>query len=143
MLNSRSSSSDDEFLFINLTPMIDIIMTLLVFFMTATKLADWEESALDVDVPHVSSARPLTGTPNDIIIAIDQAGAIRVKKDVVNLAQLRSMLVEARQRYADQKVVIQADGSTTHQHVADVMSACHAAGIQRVVHKVKVSQPAP
>lgn len=43
MLGSRSSSSDDEFLFINLTPMIDIIMTLLVFFMTATKLADWEE----------------------------------------------------------------------------------------------------
>lgn len=141
MLGSRGSSSDDEFLFINLTPMIDIIMTLLVFFMTATKLADWEENALDVDVPSVSSARSLSMAVNDIVIAIDQTGVIRVKKNELSLTQLRTMLTEAHQNYADQKVVIQADGKTTHQNVADVMSACHAAGIQRVVHKVKISQP--
>ncbi len=121
--------------------MIDIIMTLLVFFMTATKLADWEESALDVDVPRVTSAKPLTGAPNDLMISVDQAGVIRVKNKIVSPGELRELLAQAQQRYEDQRVVIQADGRTTHQHVADVMSACHAARIKRVVHKVQINTP--
>lgn len=142
MLSGRGSSGDDEFLFINLTPMIDIIMTLLVFFMTATKLADWEEHALDVSVPNVSSARSLSGPPNDIVISIDEGGVIRIKREIISISALPSLLTQARERYSSQTVVIQADGRTTHQNVADVMSACHAAKIEKVVHKVRVSTPA-
>ena len=56
MLHSKSNSAEEP-LFINLTPMIDVILTLLIFFMAATKLYDWDEQKLDVQVPIVSSAR--------------------------------------------------------------------------------------
>lgn len=54
MLHSKSTMTDES-LFINLTPMIDVILTLLIFFMAATKLYDWDEQKLDVQVPVVSS----------------------------------------------------------------------------------------
>lgn len=140
MLHGRASTSDgDEPLFINLTPMIDIIMTLLVFFMTATKLTDWEEHQLDVNVPQVTSAAPLTSKPDDLVITIDRSGAVSFKKRVVSLDELRSSLDQAIERYNDQGVVISADGQALHQSVADVMSVCHAAGIKRIVHKVRLS----
>lgn len=140
MLHGRAScSSEDESLFINLTPMIDIIMTLLVFFMTATKMADWEEHKLDVEVPQVASATPLTSVPDDLVITINQDGEVVFKKTAVSLGELRSALVRAKAHYKAQGVVIKADGRTLHQSVANVMSVCHAAGIERIVHQVHLS----
>ena len=120
----------------------DVILTLLLFFMTATKLYDWDEQKLDVAVPQVSDARPLTQAPDDIILTVDQNGTILLAGDRLELSELRGRLKKARENYPDQAVIVRADGRTTHQHVADVMSACHAAGIAHIVFSVK-EVPAP
>jgi biopolymer transport protein ExbD len=133
----QSKHHHDEPLFINLTPMIDVILTLLVFFMTATKLYDWDEQKLDVSVPQVSAARPLTQAPDDLALTIDESGGVSLRGESVALAELRRRLKEARDNYADQGVLIRADGRATHQMVADVMSACHAAGIGHIVFSVR------
>lgn len=138
MLSRRHCRNEEEFLFINLTPMIDIIMTLLVFFMTATELADWEENAFDVEVPQVSSADSLSRLPDSLLITIDEEATVRLMKKVVSLSELQEALEKAHENYADQKVVIEADGRTTHQHVADVMSVCHASGIKKISQKVRM-----
>ena len=55
---------------INMTPMVDIVLCLLVFFMAATKLYDWDENEFTVRVPEVSSAAPLTAAPEDLTLTI-------------------------------------------------------------------------
>jgi biopolymer transport protein ExbD len=130
-------SNQEEPLFINLTPMIDVILTLLIFFMTASKLYDWEEQKLDVAVPQVGSARPLTQLPDDVVLTVDATGAIAYNGDVMDAVELKKRLVTARENFPEQGVVIRADGRATHQKVADVMSACNAAGIGKIMFSVR------
>ena len=56
MLASRVQA--DEPPVINMTPMVDVILCLLVFFMAATRLYDWDESEFVVNVPEVTEAAP-------------------------------------------------------------------------------------
>jgi biopolymer transport protein ExbD len=49
---------------INMTPMVDVILCLLVFFMAATRLYDWDQSEFKVNVPEVAAAAPLTAAPD-------------------------------------------------------------------------------
>ena len=56
MLASRVQA--DELPVINMTPMVDVILCLLVFFMAATRLYDWDESEFVVNVPEVTEAAP-------------------------------------------------------------------------------------
>ena len=136
MLHTKPSAAE-ETLFINLTPMIDVILTLLIFFMAATKLYDWDEKKLDVQVPNVSSAQPLTELPDNINLSVAQDGTIAYNDDVVDVTEVKRRLRAARQNYADQSVTIRADGRVPHQKVAEVMSACHAAGIGHVTFSVR------
>jgi biopolymer transport protein ExbD len=105
--------------------------------MTATKLYDWDEQKLDVSVPQVSAARPLTQTPDDVAVTVDEQGRVSLGEEMMSLDELKSRLRKAHENYADQGVVIRADGRTTHQKVADVMSACHAAGIVHIIFSVR------
>ena len=139
MLRSKSASSPEEGLFINLTPMIDVILTLLIFFMAATKLYDWDEQKLDVQVPNVPSAAPLTEVPDDINLSISQDGKLAFNDDLVELSELKQRLLTARNNYSEQGVKIRADGRVPHQRVAEAMSACHAAGISRIMFSVRES----
>ena len=136
MLHSKSNSAEEP-LFINLTPMIDVILTLLIFFMAATKLYDWDEQKLDVQVPIVSSAQPLTDAPDDIKLRVSREGTIAYNEDVIDVAEMKRRLQAARRNYPDQGVMIRADGRVQHQKVAEVMSACHAAGIGRILFSVR------
>lgn len=136
MLHSKSASAEDP-LFINLTPMIDVILTLLIFFMAATKLYDWDEQKLDVQVPVVSSAQPLTDAPDDIQLRVSREGTIAFNEDVIDIADVKERLRNARKNYPDQGVMIRADGRVPHQKVAEVMSACHAAGVGRILFSVR------
>jgi biopolymer transport protein ExbD len=136
MLHSKSATTE-ETLFINLTPMIDVILTLLIFFMAATKLYDWDEQKLDVQVPVVSSAQPLTDTPDDIKLRVSREGTIAYNDDIIDLTEVKDRLRAARKNYPDQGVMIRADGRVAHQKVAEVMSACHAAGIGRILFSVR------
>ena len=135
MLHSKTNA--EESLFINLTPMIDVILTLLIFFMAATKLYDWDEQKLDVQVPVVSSAQPLTDTPDDVKLRISREGTIAYNDDIIDLAEVKDRLRAARRNYPEQGVMIRADGRVEHQKVAEVMSACHAAGIGRILFSVR------
>ena len=130
MLSDRLHA--DELPHINMTPMVDVVLCLLVFFMAATKLYDWDENEFSVKVPQVSQAAPLTSAPDDLAITILAPDKIAVRDQVVDLAGLTRSLEEARRRYPDQGVMIRGDARLFYQHLADVLSACDAAGIQNV-----------
>ena len=67
---------DEDLPYINMTPMVDVILCLLVFFMAATRLYDWDENEFAVNVPEVASAAPLTAAPDDLVLTVIRPGAV-------------------------------------------------------------------
>lgn len=125
-------SAGEEQPYINMTPMVDVILCLLVFFLAATKLYDWDQTELPVQVPEVGSARPATEPPDDLQVSIVRAGLVDVRGQSYDLKGLVSVLADARGRYEDQGVLIQGDAKLTYQDVADVLAACDVARIRSV-----------
>ncbi len=113
---------------LNLTPMIDVVFNLMIFFMLATHFADLERE-FDVDLPEVSAAQPLTSQPDEIVVNVFADGRIVVSEQTLSLAQLQSRLEQARTRFADQAVLVRGDGRGAYQQVMDVLATCHAAGL--------------
>jgi biopolymer transport protein ExbD len=130
MLASRVHT--DELPFINMTPMVDVILCLLVFFMAATRLYDWDESEFVVNVPEVAEAAPATAAPDDLILTVLKPGVVSIGETNYNLDQLAEFLGEARGRYVNQGVVIRGDASLAYQDLANVLSTCDEAGIRNV-----------
>jgi biopolymer transport protein ExbD len=130
MLSSRGHA--DELPFINMTPMVDVILCLLVFFMAATRLYDWDESEFAVSVPEVAEAAPATAAPDDLVLTIAKRGVVTVEQASYDLDRLVVFLREARARYVNQGVVIRGDASLSYQDLADVLSVCDEAGIRNV-----------
>lgn len=134
----------DEAPFINMTPMVDVILCLLVFFMAATRLYDWDESEFAVQVPEVADAAPLTAAPDDLILTIVKPGQVAVGEAVHDLDGLGVLLREARARFANQGVMVRGEATLAYQDLADVLSVCDAAGIRNVRLPVRtLDQPAP
>ena len=114
---------------LDMTPMIDIVFLLMIFFLVATRL-DEDARSLDVVLPQAAAARPLTSRPSELVITIDRDGACFVGSRPATLEEVRLLL---RQAAADnpgmQTVVVRADEETRHRHVVAVMDACVQAGI--------------
>ena len=130
MLASRAQV--DELPVINMTPMVDVILCLLVFFMAATRLYDWDENEFVVNVPEVGQAAPLSAAPDDLILTVVKRGVVAVGESRYDLDGLVKVLREARDRYVNQGVVIRADAALAYQDLADILSACDEAGIRNV-----------
>jgi biopolymer transport protein ExbD len=122
----------DELPYINMTPMVDVILCLLVFFMAATRLYDWDESEFVVNVPEVADAAPLSAAPDDLVLNVIRPGAVSVGETTYNLQNLGTFLRDAQGRFANQGVLIRGEGSLAYQDLADVLSVCDAAGIRNV-----------
>lgn len=130
MLSDRQKT--DELPFINMTPMVDVILCLLVFFMAATRLYDWDEEQFTVNVPEVAAAAPLTAAPEDLTLEVIAPGQVVVNGNTLDLAALTNLLTEARQRYAEQGVLVRGEATLSYQDIADVLAACEEAGIENV-----------
>ena len=94
MLSDRHQA--DELPHINMTPMVDVVLCLLVFFMAATRLYDWDENEFAVSVPEVAEAGPLTAAPDDLIAHHRQPGQVAVGETTYDLDRLGELLREAR-----------------------------------------------
>jgi biopolymer transport protein ExbD len=115
---------------LELTPMIDVVFLLMIFFLVASKLEEADRS-IAVVLPKASAARPLTSRPKEFIINIDRDGRYHAGVKPITLADLTAAL---RQAAADnpqrQKVVVRADEEVSHKFVVGAMNACVQAGIE-------------
>jgi biopolymer transport protein ExbD len=122
----------DELPSINMTPMVDVVLCLLIFFMAATRLYDWDEDQFTVRVPEVTDAAPLTPAPADLNLEIAKAGTVRVGERSYDLAGLTGRLRQAVASYPGQGVLVRGDASLSYQDLADVLAACEAAGVRNI-----------
>src|SRR5690348_11766810 len=98
-----------------MTPMVDVVLCLLVFFMVATRLYDWDDSQFVVRVPEVSDAAPLTPAPEDLTLNVLKPGRVELDGTVHDLDSLAKVLGEAKGRYADQGVLVRGDATLSYQ----------------------------
>ncbi|QDV36062.1 ExbD/TolR family protein [Tautonia plasticadhaerens] len=123
---------DEEMPSVTMTPMVDVMLCLLIFFMVASRLYDWDEQQFNVRVPEVGDASPLTSRPEDLTLTVVEPGLVAVGGEQYDLEALRGVLESAREAYEDQGVRIRGDASLSFQDLADVLSACDSAGIRHV-----------
>jgi len=115
---------------LSLTPLIDIVFLLLIFFLVATRFAE-EECEMDVVLPDASEAQALTSTPQEMFVNIDDKGAYYVTGKVVELPELEKILKAAYVNNPGRaSVVIRADRRVPLQYAVDVMNACNKTGIR-------------
>ena len=112
---------------INLTPMIDVVFQLLLFFLVASRFAD-EEREFKVMLPHASEAMPLTVRPREYVVNIDRPGHYYVQGRMLAPAVLEESLRQlATDNPGRQVVIIRADKHSEWEHVIFVMNACNRA----------------
>jgi len=116
---------------INLTPMIDIVFLLIIFFMVSTKFSELNEVERDlaINVPAVSDATALTAAPNKRLVEVSKDGSIKLDRHAVTLSELKSKLSAAKQQYPKLGVVIRGDGQGALQHSVEVLATCRKAQI--------------
>jgi biopolymer transport protein ExbD len=124
---------------LNLTPMIDIVFLLIIFFMVGTQFAE-RERQLDVQLPTVSDAQPLTSRPDEIVVNVIDAEVVAVRSEKMSLATLEASLREAKKNYPDQTVVVRGSGPDPYQHVMGVLEVCHRANISHIALANRVQE---
>ncbi len=128
----------DEQPSINLTPMIDIVFLLIIFFMVGTEFVELERE-LVVDVPRVSDGDAITAAPEKRIINVYRDGHVALDNQDMTVDQLKSELTLARSQYTGLGVIVRGDAEGAFQNVASVLDACRQAGIAEMGISVKLS----
>ncbi|HIF32186.1 MAG: biopolymer transporter ExbD [Pirellulaceae bacterium] len=122
-LPSETNHSDGP----NLTPVIDVVFLLLIFFLVATRF-DQEERELDVELPEVVQAQPIAMTQG-LVINVTQDGTVKVVGNVYSHQQLAVLIREARRNNPHQTALIRGDGNGALKHTAGVMGVCNQEGM--------------
>ena len=104
-------TQSDEQPSLNLTPMIDIVFLLIIFFMVGTKFTELSdaEHELDIDVPEVGVAAAMTPAPSKRVVRIHENGAIEFDQQPVTLGELVEKLTEAQTQYPKLGVIVRGD----------------------------------
>ncbi|WP_417549150.1 ExbD/TolR family protein [Methylophaga sp.] len=117
---------------VNLTPMIDVVFLLLLFFMVSTSFI--RESSLKVDLPEASGqALAEQEAPIDIIIRAN--GEVLVNDTPIAVATrdaLRDLLKTTAGDNADPHIIISADANAEYQHIVTAMDAAQLLGFTRL-----------
>jgi biopolymer transport protein ExbD len=119
---------------INITPLTDIFLVLLIIFMvTTTAIAESgkEEGGFKVSLPKAGKGEP-GGIPRDVTVAILADGRVVVGGKVLDAEALRATFTEAHGRSADTLVLFQADEGVPHGRVVQVMEQAREAGLTRL-----------
>ncbi len=130
-------TSADEQASLNLTPMIDILFLLIIFFMAGTEFTKMEERQIGLKVPEVSGAEALTDPPERKVVSVHKDGHITLGHTPVTLEELKVELVAGRSQYRDLGVMVRGDMHVFWQKMAEVMTVCKQAGIQELATSVR------
>ena len=117
---------------INLIPMIDVLLVIIIFLMLSTTYSKF--SGLEINLPTADASKQAE-QPKEIDVAVTATGQVLVNKSPLTANDVRS-ISDALRRAAgtrnDPVIVINADAKATHQSVVDIMQAAQSAGYPHI-----------
>ncbi|HEX6706886.1 MAG TPA: biopolymer transporter ExbD [Albitalea sp.] len=113
---------------INMTPLIDVMLVLLVIFMITAPLMT---SSLKLDLPKTDAAQP-TDTPQFVSVAIDPQGRLYFGEEVLDATVLAARIAEAAKKNPQTEVQLRADKTVPYGRVAELIGLVQKAGLNRI-----------
>ena len=131
---------EKEPLEINLVPLIDVMMVILIFLMITTTYSKYTE--LQINLP-TAQAEKQPERPNEVTVLVNAQGQYVVNHTAVPFRGVEQLAQELRRAGAGQQdpiVVISADAAATHQAVVRVMEAARLAGLTQITFTTQASR---
>jgi biopolymer transport protein ExbD len=138
----EEGGGEDVFAEINITPLTDIFLVLLIIFMVTSSVivnqnpGTGAKAGLKVNLPK-GSAADMTPSPADLSVAVLADGRLVVAGSVVTEDELKKALDEAKQKNPDTRVIVQADEGVAHGKVVQVMEMAKSAGLGQLAIGVR------
>jgi biopolymer transport protein ExbD len=124
----KADSDGEAIADINVTPMVDLYLVLLLIFIIMTTAG---AQAIKVNLPKGSSA-PNMGGPKTQAISVNNEGAIFLNTLPVSLAELEQKLNEIKSSSPDSPVIVRGDSATQYQGIMDVLDVVGRLNIEKV-----------
>ena len=135
-MNFRSQrQSETE---INITPLIDVVFLLLIFFMVSTTFE--RESEIRITLPEASEEQT-EAKPEFILVRIDARGQIHIGDNPLpnnRVSTIHTALQEQARGLADLPVIIRADAEVSHRMVIKVMDAARRSGLVNITFATRI-----
>ena len=113
---------------INVTPMVDVMLVLLVIFiLTAPLLA----SSIKLDLPKTDAAKPVNA-PQFVTLVVDKTGQVFLNDQPLSPDQLKSRLAQTAGQNPDTELQLRADEAVPYGKVVEVMGVAQKAGLNRI-----------
>lgn len=113
---------------INVTPLVDVMLVLLIIFMVSAPMM---QQGVHVDLPK-ASAGSLDDVPEQLVVVVNKAKQISINNNVIESGMLRPKLEAVASVKPDVQVFIQADQTVPYGYIAQVMAEVKRAKISRV-----------
>ncbi|MFN7142190.1 MAG: biopolymer transporter ExbD [Myxococcota bacterium] len=104
---------------INVTPLVDVVLVLLIIFMVVTPMLS---SGVDVNLPKVKTAEEEKDMGQHMVISVRNDGAVFVDRDQVTVETIAAVVEESRQ---NRPLLIKGDSGVQYEQVRKVMDALH------------------
>jgi biopolymer transport protein ExbD len=125
---------------LNLVPLIDVMMVILIFLMITTTYSKYTE--LQINLPTADAEKQLE-RPNEINVLVNSAGQYVINKIAITFSSVQSLAEDLRRAGGMQKdpvIVISADATATHQSVIRIMEAARVAGYPQITFTTVASK---
>ncbi len=126
---ARKRFHEDDEAEVDMTPMLDIVFIMLIFFIVTTSFV--KEAGFDINKPQAAQASKKPSA--NIFIAVDKTGRIHMEKRVVDIKRVRANVERMLAESPEAAVMIMADVDAKHGVVIKVMDQVKAAGIDKLM----------
>jgi biopolymer transport protein ExbD len=140
MAGGASQQADESITGINVTPLVDITLVLLIIFMVTTKIV--LNQTVPLDLPKAATGSSDVQLIFGIVLAVDGRTMVD-NKPIANDDAILPLAREAQQQHPELRVVIKADSAVTHGRVIHVLDLLKQAHVSKIAFGVTPVAPAP
>jgi biopolymer transport protein ExbD len=132
--DEREEGGEALFAEVNITPLTDVMLVLLIIFMVSSSalLNEAREGQLDVELPSAGSVVASQPMPEALVVSIVKDGHVNVGGESIADEQLLALLRDRLAENSKQSLVIDADGDLAHRMVVHVIDVARLAGFSDV-----------